>query len=220
MARPLTTSQWIEQTLRERIANGSLSPGMHINEASLADELGISRGPLRESLRRLEIEGLVEYNTNRGCVVRSYTQDSLWEIATLRSVLEQYAVHLATLRDRAGLTCVLAEKLRLMRQFAHQGDWQAVTYGDLAFHEALVHHSQHQLLIKHWTMIAQPVFHFIRLQPQNDEELVELAEGHDSIVSTIASGANAATVIDRHIMDALALIVQRHFLNENWPNKA
>ncbi len=215
MDRPLSTRQWIEQTLRERIANGTLSPGMHINEAWLAEELGISRGPLRESLRRLEIEGLVEYVTNRGCIVRSYTPQSLWEIATLRSVLEQYAANLAVQRDRPGMARILNDKFQIMRQSAYQGNWQSVMRSDLAFHEALVHQSRHQLLIKHWTMIAAPVFHFISLQPQNQEELVELAEGHEIIVSAIASGIDEAKAIDNHIMDALALILRRQAVNSD-----
>jgi hypothetical protein len=64
-------------------------------------------------------------------------------------------------------------------------------------------------------MIAAPVFHFISLQPQNQEELVELAEGHEIIVSAIASGIDEAKAIDNHIMDALALILRRQAVNSD-----
>ncbi|MCY0900317.1 MAG: GntR family transcriptional regulator [Firmicutes bacterium] len=209
MNRPPSTSQWAENAIRERIAQGVLNPGSRINEAALAQELGISRGPLRESLRRLESEGLVEYLPHRGCVVRSYTPESLWEVATLRSLLEQYAAELAIRRDRQELVRQLNQQLALMRDAAADGDWKTVIQGDLAFHEALVSYSGHQLILRHWLMIAQPIFYFISLQPQNREELRSLAEGHQPIVNAVETGRGVKETVEGHIMEALEQILQR-----------
>ncbi|MCY0878687.1 MAG: GntR family transcriptional regulator [Firmicutes bacterium] len=209
MRRPPSITQWAENALRERIARGLLAPGTRINEAALAQELGISRGPLRESLRRLETEGLVEYVPHRGCVVRSYSRDSLWEVATLRSLLERYAADLALTRARSQLLAELRRQLGVMEAGARQGDWKAVIQGDFAFHEAMMRAAGHHLLLRHWLIIAEPIFQFISLQPQSSLDLRALAEGHAPLLDALESGRHVQEAVDRHIMDALDHILRR-----------
>ncbi len=212
MERPPSTAQWLDQVLRTRIVQGVFPMGARINEANLAQELGISRGPVREALRRLETEGLVEYLPNRGCLVRSYTADSLREIATLRSVLEQYAVQLAFTLDAKALFAALDQRLAEMRAAALRLDREGVIRADLAFHQSLVASAGHALLAKHWAMISQPVFYFISIQPRTTRELADLAETHAPILETLRSGQSVHAIeaaVDKHIMDALDLVLCR-----------
>ncbi len=90
------------QTLREKVAeeirlkifNQELTPGMRIIEQELSDELGVSRGPIREALRQLEQEGMIEYARNIGCSVREITTQDVYETYLLRSNYEILAVRL------------------------------------------------------------------------------------------------------------------------------
>ena len=79
------------ELIRDAIMDGRLEPGLRLKEEQLAQELGISRTPIREALQRLTTEGLVQARPNRGAFVRSYNATELNEMYELRAVLEGYA---------------------------------------------------------------------------------------------------------------------------------
>ncbi|MGB8879972.1 MAG: GntR family transcriptional regulator, partial [Solirubrobacteraceae bacterium] len=74
--------------IRERISSGSLPRGARVHQEDLAEELGVSRTPVREALRRLAAEGLVEMRTNRGARVADVDQIGMRESYEARTVLE------------------------------------------------------------------------------------------------------------------------------------
>src|SRR5882757_1316895 len=76
------------EVLREAIIRGEIRPGSRINEAELADKLGISRGPLREAIQRVGAEGLIEFQRNRGAFVRELGLDDVRLIYDARQALE------------------------------------------------------------------------------------------------------------------------------------
>ena len=80
--------------LRDRILSGALKPGERLLEEQLAAELGISRPPLREALRLIQSEGLVQSLPRRGMIVAPLDEKDAWEIATLRSALERTAIEI------------------------------------------------------------------------------------------------------------------------------
>lgn len=81
--------------IHEGIVSGDLPPGSHLREEDLADQIGVSRTPIREALRRLASEGLVEFAPNRGAQVAAWSDRDLAEIFDLRAVLEGFAARLA-----------------------------------------------------------------------------------------------------------------------------
>ena len=83
-----TLRETVYSYLRKQIISMELRPGDRINEKLLADTLNVSRGPLREALRQLEQEGLVEYSRNRGCRVREFTVSMAREVFLIRAALE------------------------------------------------------------------------------------------------------------------------------------
>lgn len=89
-----TLRENVAKVIREKILNKELKPGMRIIEQNLSDELEVSRGPIREALRQLEQEGVVEYTRNVGCSVKEITIKDLYEIYLLRSTYEILAVKL------------------------------------------------------------------------------------------------------------------------------
>lgn len=95
--------------LREMILDGSLEPGERLNEVHLSQALGISRGPLREALRRLSSEGLLDLVPHRGAFVPAFSAGQLADLYELRIALEAHAARLvADLEDRSGLQRLVA----------------------------------------------------------------------------------------------------------------
>lgn len=87
-----TLRESITSAIREKILTGGLQPGCKLTEQKLAEEFGSSRAPIREALRQLEQEGLIEYSRNVGCSVKKITIEDAYEIYLLRANLEMTAL--------------------------------------------------------------------------------------------------------------------------------
>jgi DNA-binding GntR family transcriptional regulator len=111
--RESTVSRQTEAILRDMALNGTLAPGERLNEVTLADGLGVSRGPLREAIQKLAGEGLLQLKSHRGAFVRKYEPREIIETYEMRIALELYAVRLVIERasddDLAALGLLLAE---------------------------------------------------------------------------------------------------------------
>src|SRR6266446_5488267 len=94
----LTLWQRVYDHLREEILSGRLQPGAELAEVALSEQLGVSRGPLREAIGRLASEGLVTVRPRRGAVVRSLSKQEFVELYQVREALEMLAVRLAVPR--------------------------------------------------------------------------------------------------------------------------
>jgi DNA-binding GntR family transcriptional regulator len=99
--RVLTSSGQVAETVRESILSGELAPGTKLREIELSVMLGVSRSPIREALRMLESEGLVQISPNRGAFVTQLEEKDLEEIHGLRELLEVYAIRIACERIAA-----------------------------------------------------------------------------------------------------------------------
>lgn len=97
--------------LRERILSGELDPGAHLNEVALAEELSISRPPLREAFRVLHAEGLVEMRPGKGVFVAEFDAESVRQLGDLRMALEAETARLAAERATSADLRMLAEVL-------------------------------------------------------------------------------------------------------------
>ena len=75
-----TTSEIVLESLREQIINGILQPQEKLVEAEIAKKFGLSRGPVREALRQLAVEGLVDYCPNKGCTVALLSPQDAYEV--------------------------------------------------------------------------------------------------------------------------------------------
>jgi DNA-binding GntR family transcriptional regulator len=89
------TSDAVARVLRLAIIDGRLRPGTHLREVTLAEQLGVSRTPIREALFTLSRENLVDVKPNRGATVRHFTKEDLGDVYALRATLEAHAARLA-----------------------------------------------------------------------------------------------------------------------------
>lgn len=90
-----TTPDLIADALREAIFSGAFEDGEELNQVALAEHFGVSRVPLREAMRQLQAEGLINVEAHRRAVVTSLTPDTLVELFDLRTLLEVYLLELA-----------------------------------------------------------------------------------------------------------------------------
>ena len=112
----------VSDALRARIFDGRIAPGSHIMEVSLAQELGVSRTPVRDALARLAEEGLLIYQPNRGFLVRRFDVKDVHDSTTLRATLEGMSCRIVSERGLGD-----AGRERLLGQLAAQRE---VLYGD------------------------------------------------------------------------------------------
>lgn len=128
-------------TIREGVMAGRWPSGAHLREIELASELGVSRTPVREALRRLASEGVLKFEPHIGVTVPDWSATDLDEIFELRSRLESYAAELAALRaDKAAIAAMREANLEMERA-AFSGsvpDTVAVTANNDRFHRLIV----------------------------------------------------------------------------------
>jgi DNA-binding GntR family transcriptional regulator len=129
--------------IRKLIVSGELAPGDKLNEPPLAERLGISRPPLREALRTLESEGLLEQSPRRGYRVVSMTDSDIDEIYSLRRALELFALDLLLAKKDPSAYAALDPIMKDMRSAAKRSDRAAVVQANVDFHTALVEAAGH-----------------------------------------------------------------------------
>lgn len=151
-----TLREQVFEHLREEILTSRLAPGTELNEVALAQELGTSRGPLREALGRLAAEGLVTIVPRRGAMVSRLTREEFLDSYRVREALESLAVRLAVPRltdeDLASLRAMSDE----MIAHADADDQQRFFEVNARFHQAFVAASGNEKLQEiHRVLIAQ-----------------------------------------------------------------
>jgi len=145
-SRKLRDMTWtVYSSLRDSILNGGLPPGQVLSQVQLASEYGVSRGPLREAVRMLQREGLVEAELNHRGRVSSFSIDDLEQLYAMRIVHESLALRINvpryTRRDIENMRACLRRMDAASRQDLRQ--WRAL---DREFHFALVAHSGDRLI--------------------------------------------------------------------------
>lgn len=145
-----TLRERVEEEIRTKILKQELMPGMRIIEQDISEELGVSRGPIREALRQLEQEGMIEYTRNVGCSVRKITLEDIYEIYLLRSTYEVLAVKLCRAEFTPEDFGRMDEALELMKQL-EKDDYVGLDSCDHMLHRVIIEKSGLDRLIKAWS---------------------------------------------------------------------
>lgn len=155
--RAVSLREQVAEQIRTAIIEGRLRANDHIIEASLTEQLGVSRTPVREALILLEREALVVSLPNRGCFVRAFTVDDVRALFSMRVTLENFAGELII--DR--LNGADYERLQMLMEqqqfYIQQADFKQVRSTDMAFHQYLINRSEHPLLMRNWQEIVAQV---------------------------------------------------------------
>lgn len=213
-AKTSTLADNVFEQIRAAIINGELPPGSKVNEPQLSKQYGISRGPLREAIRRLEGCKLVEVKPNAGAKVVSLNSEQALEIYTIRESLEGLACRLAasrvTAEDCSSLRALLA-KHELQIQ-SEDGRRYYQREGDLDFHYLIVQLSGNTHL---FNLLCGELYHLLRLyrvqtssQPsrprqafKEHHQIVDALENHDAELAEL--------LMKRHISSARKILIRK-----------
>lgn len=177
LGRELAPEQ-VTQRLREAIAIGALQPGERLNQADLADRLGVSRMPIREALRRLEAEGLVVMQPYKGAVVSDLSATELKEIYEMRIALEVLALRrsIPNMDDAA-----LREMRALLETMDEEDDMNAWVMHNRRFHDLLYHRAERSLLLETIDNLRVKSDRFLRLFATQRDRTHHAQEEHWAI---------------------------------------
>jgi GntR family transcriptional regulator of gluconate operon len=210
--RPLQTPRPLAEDaadrIREEILSGGFRPGEHLVEARIAQQLNVSRGPVREAFKLLRAEGLLQEEPRRGTFVVSLASDDVREIYGLRAAIEGRA---ARMLARAGNRDVIAKLHELAADIdaaVKVADGAAVARADLAFHEGLCELSGNRRLSEVFMRYIPMLRALLRLDERVYRSMDEIALQHRPLVEAIASKDEdrAAAVFRRHSEEAGELI--------------
>ena len=132
-----TLTNEIADIVRERILKGEYQIGEKIKESSIAQELNVSRTPIREAFKTLEEEGLLDYLPNRGCYAKGFTKRDVSDIYTVREALEEIAMTWACERITDEEIDKLEEQCELMDFYTKQRDVQKILTMNSSFHDII-----------------------------------------------------------------------------------
>jgi DNA-binding GntR family transcriptional regulator len=194
----LTLRERVHDFLKGEILANRYPPGSELLEVPLSEELGVSRGPVREALRSLESEGLVEITPRRGAVVVSLTKRDFLEAYQVRESLEALGVRLAVPRLSEADMDALDAQLDAMAVHAQASDLDAFFEVNAAFHEAFMDASQNRKLIEVYRRLMAQMGPYRRPSAQlrgNVER--SIAEHREILVSARARDVEAAVA---HLM--------------------
>lgn len=198
-----TYASLAQSALREMVLDGRLRPGERLNEVALAAALRISRGPLREAIQRLTIEGLLTSVSHRGAFVRSFSRGELESLYDLRTALETYAVRVGATRCNEEQVAALREVLHRTRTLL-DGDSSGYP-SDLDFHRRLVELVGSSEVSDAFDRVMQQIT-MARSRSSSDPLRARRAlEEHARVLDAVVDrdGARAAEHLEAHLRGAL-----------------
>jgi DNA-binding GntR family transcriptional regulator len=184
-----TMADNVFETVRHAILAGSFAPGSQLREAQMAAELGTSRAPLREALKRLEEEGLVVRIPFRGAFVAEVSAQAVSEIESLRVVLEPHAIEIAlpVLATAAGRR-ELVEAVKTLAVRTREGDLAGSIESHLAVHRALYRAGGNSALFDIWQSWEAQLRLYLAVDHRSFAALTDVAKEHQRLLASIESG--------------------------------
>src|SRR5579883_1192776 len=180
----------------------------HEGEAVMADELGVSRTPVREAFLRLETEAMVEVRPQRGTFVFYYDAAQLRDISELRGVLEMSALRIALSRNRARLVANL-DKVASESEAAGANDAIGYQIFDAAFHGALIEATENRELIEAYERISGRVRAIRYRFTHSPEQVGRSQRDHRTIVDALKQGRDddAIKKLGQHVYSGYELFL-------------
>ncbi len=200
---PRSLADDVADRLREAIVSGRFGPGERLREETLAKSIGVSRGPVREALARLEREGLIVIRRNRGAIVARLSDEDLDEVYSLRVAIEVLAVRRVAERiDAAGLERLQAIVNRIETAVGRGIDPGEAADLDLAFHDQIYDLAAHRRLRDVWFSL-RPQIHILLLDRNVtvDDFREFVASSHQDILDALRArdAAQAVALVEDHL---------------------
>lgn len=177
-----TLRERLVAVLRKAVLEATLPPGSRLVETKLADQLGVSRGPLREAIFQLVKEGLLEQVPFRGTVVRSLSVEDIQEIYSFRILLESFAFKIVWDKRTPEYFRMLDSRHRALNYTIYAGDQQQAITREMDLHGLVYEFSKHGSLIESWNLMRGRLHFYFTLHQQAHGRAAALPDAHDKYV--------------------------------------
>jgi len=177
----------VAETLREAIASGILRAGERLMEIQLAEELGVSRTPVREAIRKLELEGFVVMMPRRGTYVADLSIKDINEVFEIRTALDVLAAGLAAERITEEELEQLERLLVEIAELIEQGDVDKLVESDSQFHDVLYRASRNDRLVGIINNLREQFTRFRSISIKYPGRMQDTVNEHRRLVEAIAS---------------------------------
>ena len=169
-------------TLRKAILRGELKPGERLMEIQLANKLGVSRTPIREAIRKLELEGLVLMIPRKGAEVAQITEKNMQDVLEVRKALEELSVQLACER----ITPEQVEEMKMaaedFRKVLKSGDVTKIAEANVKFHDIIFAATNNQRLITLLNNLREQIYRYRVEYLKDEKNYPRLIEEHRQIM--------------------------------------
>ena len=173
------------QTLRQAILYGELKPGERLMDIALANRLGVSRTPVREAIRMLELEGLVVMEPRKGAHVAQITEKDLNDVLEVRLGLEELVVQFASERITEEELQNLKAAEEEFEQSMQRNDLVALAAADVKFHEVIYQATHNQRLVQMINNIKEQMYRY-RMEYLKDVKVREtLVKEHRQLLQAL-----------------------------------
>ena len=213
--RPLR--EVVYEELKMQILTGAIVPGTRMMEVELAKEIGVSRTPIREAIRKLEKEGLVTIEPRRGAYASQISTQDMVEILEVRQNMEGLAAFFAASRMQPEQLEELKEISELYNKAVNDGNMEEMIKHDTKFHRIIVESCNNKVLVQMIEQLQELVLRFRYIYYDNFRRAENMPEEHFEILHAIETGdAEAArNAADVHIDRLKELVIhdgvhQRH----------
>ncbi|MCX7773153.1 MAG: GntR family transcriptional regulator [Clostridia bacterium] len=200
----------IFETLRKAIVSGDIKPGERLMEVSLAEQMGVSRTPVREAIRRLEAEGLVTMIPRKGTHVSELSIKDMMDVLEVRAALDKLATGLAAKRMQASQIKSLESVHKQYVSFVEKDNIEGAIRKDIEFHDLIYSASGNPRLISVASSLREHIFRF-RVIYMKDTHIAEhVLHEHDEMLNAIreANEARAADLAEQHIRNQMETIIK------------
>lgn len=172
-------------TLRQAILKGELEPGERLMEIQLAERLGVSRTPIREAIRKLELEGLVNMVPRKGAEVACITEKDLNDVLEVRCALEELAVELACKRITKDQIDKLKLTLEQFKEVIRGKNLTEIAEMDVKFHDVIFEATGNSRLVQLLNNLREQMYRY-RVEYLKDKDVYgKLVDEHESIANNI-----------------------------------
>ena len=204
-------SEDVVDLLRAALVRGAFEPGQHLNEAGLAEKLGVSRGPIREAFVELEREGLLTLERHRGARVTRLSRADIDEIYDLRKALERLAIERAAEPATDDDLSALADVVKRIRRAVDDADLHSVVTLDVRFHDLIYAAAHHSRLYSSWSTLRPQIETFLHSRSIDTTDYLEKAvPEHAALLEALRARSKdeAVRLIDAHIRNSYERLSQ------------
>ena len=176
------------ESLRKAIVEGSLKPGQRLMEVQLAEQLGVSRTPVREAIRKLELEGFVIMLPRKGAYVADMSVKDIIDVLEVRSALEGLAANLAAERMDEEEIKELKKISESLNEAMETGNLDEILKKDVEFHQCIFEAAGNKKLTQMINSLWEQVYRFRAGYMSDNNAMKGIKEEHALLIEAIVSG--------------------------------